>query len=58
MTSAAVVDDGAGVVGGAVLVVRLAPFLVEVEGFVDEDFFDFFFLVYFFFEMSYRKSWI
>ena len=38
------VDDGARVVGGAVLVVRLAPLL---EDFVEEDdFFDFFFLVF------------
>ena len=39
------VEDGAGLV-----VVRLAPALVVVEevGFEEEDFFDFFFLVYFF----------
>lgn len=49
--SAAVVDDGAGVVGGAVLVFRLAP---SVDGLVEEeeeDFFDFFFLVYFVFHV-------
>lgn len=41
-----IVDDGAGVVGGAVLVVKLAPFL---EGFVEDevDFLDFFFLFFF-----------
>lgn len=54
MRSVAVVDDGARVVDGAVLVVRLALLL---EGFVEEeeDFFDFFFLV-FFVEISDRDS--
>lgn len=47
VTSTAVVDDGAGVVGGKALMSRLAPLVVE--GLFEEDFFDFFFLIFVFF---------
>lgn len=44
----AAIDDGAGLMGGAVLVVRLAPLVAEEEGF--EDFLDFFFFSCLFFK--------
>lgn len=52
VTSASV-EEGAGVIGGATLVVRVAPLVL-----VEEDFLDFFFFSFFFTEGTIGVSWV